>query len=85
MSKRTFILLIVVILLAIGVGFTTIESSGMQSDMNSFENELVNGGITTTINNSSFLGDIALKIQSIIDLLMSTFLSFFNKLISIFN
>ncbi|MFI3328884.1 MAG: hypothetical protein R3Y05_00205 [bacterium] len=86
MSKRVFLLLVIIILLAIGVGFTTLETSSMQSDMNNFENELVTGnGVTTTINNSSFLGDVALKIQSVIDLIMGAFLTFLNKLISIFN
>lgn len=86
MSKRMILVVIIIVLLSIGVGFTTLEDSSIQSDMNNFEQELVEGnGITTTIDNSSFLGDIALKLQSFIDIIMSTVLSFFNKLISIFN
>ncbi len=86
MSKRMFLLLLVVILLAIGVGFTTIESGSMQGDMSNFEDQLTsNNGISSSINNSSFLSAIALKIQSIIDLVLDAILGFIKKIMGMFN
>lgn len=85
MPKRMFLLSIIVVLLVIGVGFTTLESSSIQSDMNQFEDALIGGGVNSVIDNSSALGDIAIKIQSIIDLILSSILSFFNKIVNIFS
>lgn len=85
MSKRTFLIFVVVVLLVIGTGFTTIESTSIQSDMTLFEEQLTTNGVTSVINNSSTLGDIALKMQSLIDLILSAILSFFQKLIGLFN
>lgn len=84
MPKRVSLVLLIIVILAIGVGFTTIDSSSMQSNMNTFENELTTGGVITTIDNSSSLGNIALKIQSLIDFAISTILNFFQKLIGLF-
>lgn len=85
MPKRMFLLLVIITLLVIGVGFTTIESSTMQGDMNMFEDALTSqDGVTSVIDNSSALGDIALKIQSGIDFLLTTVMSFFNKIINLF-
>ncbi len=84
MPKRVSLILVIVVVLAIGIGFTTIDSSSMQGDMNAFEDALTNGGIQTSIDNSSALGDIAIKLQSLIDLLISSIMSFINKLISLF-
>ncbi|MFI3252348.1 MAG: hypothetical protein R3Y60_04315 [bacterium] len=85
MPKRMFLLSIIIVLLIIGVGFTTIDSSSIQSDMNNFEDALTNSGVNSVIDNSSVLGDIAIKIQSIIDFIISTIMSFFTKLINIFS
>ncbi len=85
MPKRMFLVTIIIVLLVIGVGFTTIESSSMQSDMNSFEDALTGpDGVLSVIDNSSALGDIAIKIQSLIDVVISTTLSFFLKIINLF-
>ncbi len=84
MPKRVSLILVIIVILAIGVGFTSVDSSSMQSNMNNFENELTSNGIITTIDNSSSLGNIALKIQSLIDLSLSLVLTFFQKLISLF-
>lgn len=85
MPKRMFLLMVIVILLIIGVGFTTIESSSIQSDMNNFEDALTSqDGVFSVIDNSSALGNIAHKIQSIIDLFISAAMSFFTKIINLF-
>lgn len=85
MPKRMFLLSLIIVLLVIGVGFTTIESSSMQYDMNQFEDALTGDGVNSVIDNSSALGDVAIKIQSIIDLILSSILSFFNKIVNIFS
>lgn len=85
MPKRMFLLSIIIVLLIIGVGFTTIESSSIQSDMNLFEDALTSeDGVYSVIDNSSALGDIAIKIQSIIDLLITSIMAFFTKIINLF-
>lgn len=84
MPRRVTLLISIILILAIGVGITSIDSSSIQSDMNNFENQLTNSGIITTINNSSLLGDIANKIQGIIDLILTTLLSFFKKIVNLF-
>ncbi len=86
MSKRALLILIIIILLVIGVSFTSLETSNMQDNMNSFEDQLTsNSGVTSSINNNSTLSLIALQIQSVIDTVIEVILSFFKKLISIFN
>ncbi len=85
MPKRMFLLSVVIVLLIIGVGFTTIESSSMQSDMNMFEDALTSQeGVHSVIDNSSALANVAIKIQSAIDLLITSIMSFFTKIINLF-